>query len=645
MFLRRFQKRKNGRSHVYWALVESYRTSKGSRQRVVSYLGELQDSEQSGWAILSERLDAKKGSSTQARQLTFFDPPQQLKPEDDLLDLKTALVHLKGVRLERLRDFGDVWLAWGLWRMLGLDSLLEQKMTQGKEEIPWHIVAAILVIARLCEPSSELHIESTWYRRTALEDLLQVAPEKIHTDRLYTGLDRLLPHKEAIEQHVKQRLGELFALQYELLFYDVTSTYFEGQCKGNPQAKHGYSRDQRSDCLQVCIALIVTTDGMPVGYEVFSGNRHDSTTVQEMVESIEKKHGKADRIWVMDRGMISEDNLKFIRERGGRYIVGTPKASLRKFESHLVEKNWEEVESGVEVKLVPSPDGHEMFVLARSADRRAKETAIHERFIQRMENGLKDLETAMNSARLVDSETAHRRLGKLQGENSRASKAFDVKIEVLKKKAQTGIDDKQEPASQVETPQTNTTLENVKPKKVKKTKKPKEPKQPKLGISWERNKSWSEWAKLSEGCYLLRSNLIETDPKILWKQYIQLTDAEWAFRITKDELVLRPVWHHKEDRVKAHILVCFIAYVMWKTLSGWMSRSGLGDAPRTVLNAISKIKTGDVVLPIQSPDKARSHDLRLRCVTEPDEEQKLMLQRLGLTLPKRLGTAVAKAQM
>lgn len=587
MFLRRFQRRKNGKVHSYWALVESYRTARGSRQRTVSYLGELQESQKNGWAQLTARLN---GQSTSQR--TFFDPRDAHTPSAD----EPVLVRLKGIRLERLRDFGDVWLALGLWRLLGLDRLLVKEMCAGREDVPWPVVAAILVIARFCEPSSELHIETTWYRRTALDDLLGVEPEKVHTDRLYDGLDQLLPHKETIEKHLKARLGNLFDLDYELLLYDVTSTYFEGQCAGNPLAKRGYSRDKRPDCLQVCIALVVTTDGIPLGYEVFAGNRHDSTTVEEIVSSIEKKHGQANRIWVMDRGMVSEANLKFLRGREGRYIVGTPKASLRKFEKQLIDQNWEQVQAGVEVKLVASPDGAETFILARSAERREKEKAMHERFIGRMEEGLKKLQSAADSGRLTDETTAHRRLGRLQGQNSRAAKAFDVVIERL----------------------------------------PKGSGKARLRVTWTRNEAWSDWATLSEGCYLLRSNVTDMDASSLWKHYIQLTDAEWAFRITKDELVVRPIWHQKEDRVKAHILVCFLAYVLWKTLAGWMNKSGLGDAPRSLLDELAKIKSGDVVLPAQNADGSSPRTIRLRCITEPDADQKLFLHRLGLDLPRRL---------
>ena len=266
MFLKRLERRKNGKAHTYWALVESIRTAKGSRHRVVAYLGELKKREGCGWAQLGRRLNGQGRP-----QPSLFDPP----PYDDPTDDEPVLVKLKNIRLQRLRDFGDVWLALGLWRLLGLDTLLAKLIPPGREEVSWAVVAAILTLARFCEPASELHIEDTWYRRTALEDLLDVSVEKVHTDRLYAGLDQLLPHKEAIEKHLKGRLGDLFDLQYDLLLYDITSTYFEGQCAANPMAKRGYSRDSRPDCPQVCIGLVVTTDGIPLGYEVFDGTPGD----------------------------------------------------------------------------------------------------------------------------------------------------------------------------------------------------------------------------------------------------------------------------------------------------------------------------------------------------------------------------------
>lgn len=599
MFLRRYERRKNGKPHTYWALCESYRTARGSRQRVVAYLGELKPTQQAGWAQLGQHLAGEERA--RRPQLSLFDPPRYDEPADE----EPVLVRLSRIRLERTRDFGDVWLAWGLWRMLALDERLEELLPSGQEDVSWATVAAILVLARFCEPSSELHIEETWYRRTCLDDLLGVSQSKVHTDRLYEGLDRLLPHKEALEKHLRQRLGELFELKCDLLLYDITSTYFEGEAAGNPLAKRGYSRDSRPDRPQVCLGLVVTEDGFPLGYEVFAGNTHDSKTVQQMIDIMEKKYGRASRVWVMDRGMVSEANLAYLREHGGQYIVGTPKAMLRQFEQQLTEQAWTTVQAGVEVKLVPGPGGEETFILTRSADRREKERAMHQRFGERLEAGLKKLQAAAESGRLKDEAVARERLGRMKAQNWRASHVFDVTIQRL------------------DPPQGKA----------------------RLRVTWQRNSRFAQWSELSEGCYLLRTNLTGVDPATLWKRYIQLTEAEWAFRISKDELEIRPIWHHKEDRVKAHILVCFLAYALWKTLAGWMRGAGLGDAPRTLLDELAKIKSGDVVLPVRAPACGTQKTVRLRCVTEPDEAQRVLLHRLGLTLPRRLRRVDDATQM
>lgn len=595
MFLRRYERRKNGKGHVYWALVESIRTARGSRQKVVAYLGDVKKGQQSGWVALGRQLDKKDRPHP-----SLFDPPAYPEPAEDL-----ALVRIKGVSLQRPRDFGDVWLALGLWRLLKLDTLLAARMPVGDEHVPWPVVAAILTLGRFCEPASELHIADTWFRQTALDDLLGVTVEQVHHRRLYEGLDALLPHKEAIERHLKQRLGDLFDLQYDLLLYDVTSTYFEGECLGNPMAQRGYSRDSRPDCPQVCIGLVVTTDGVPLGYEVFAGNTNDSKTVETIVKAMETKYGRASRIWVMDRGMVSEKNLEFLRQRRGFYIVGTPKAMLRQFERHLTQQDWHAVQAGVEVKLVPGPDGVETFILARSADRREKEQAMHQRFLERMETQLQKLQASAEGGRLRDAAVAHQRLGRLKERYWRAAGAFDVRIT---------------PRAEREG-------------------------KARLAITWTRDERWQEWAALSEGCYLLRTNLPETDPAVLWKRYIQLTEAEWAFRITKDELEIRPIWHQKEQRVQAHILVCFLAYVLWKTLAQWMKAAGLGDAPRTLLRELAKIKSGDVVLPTVTADGQPGKTVRVRCVTTPDRAQKVLLNRLGLRLPQHLRYLEEVAQM
>ena len=341
---------------------------------------------------------------------------------------------------------------------------------------------------------------------------------------------------------------------------------------------------------------MVTEDGFPLSYEVFAGNVHDSMTVQTIIESLEKKQGSLQRVWVMDRGMVSEENLKFLRERCGQYIVGTPKQKLRKFEQYLTEQDWTEAQAGVAVKLVPSPDGDETFILARSDDRRAKELAMHDKFVTRLEAGLRKVQAAAEAGRLKDEATAGKRIGRLIEQNWRASHAFDV---TLKKLA--------EPRGKQQ-----------------------------IEVTWQRNAKFGDWSQLADGCYLLRSNLTGVDAATLWKRYIQLTEAEWAFRITKDELAIRPIWHHKEDRVKAHILVCFLAYALWKTLAGWMGQAGLGDAPRTLLEEMAKLKSGDVALTATKPRDGQQRRITLRCVTEPDEAQKVLLHRLGLQLPKRL---------
>src|SRR6516162_2768062 len=488
MFLKRCDRRKHGKKHTYWVLVESYRTPRGSRHRIVAYLGALGRGESSGWSQLGRTLSGQRRTRPEP---SLFDPPHYDEPNDD----EPVLVKLKDIHLERLRGFGDVRLACGLWRLLELDVLLARIMPRGREEIPWPQMAAILTIARLCEPSSELHIEDTWYRGTALEDL--------------------------------------FDLKYELLLYNITSTYFEGQCAANPLACRGYSRDSRPDCLQVLIGLVVTEDGFPLGYEVFAGNRNDSTTVDEVVTAMERKYGRANRVWVMDRGMVSEENIARLHRSNASYIVGTPKAMLRRFERELTDqRDWHTVQEGLDVKLVTGPDGKEVFILARSADRQAKEQAMHQRFVQRLENGLRKLEAAMSAGHLRDEGLANRRLGRMLERNWRASGAFDIRIERLA-----------QPVGKA-----------------------------RLKMTWERNPNWNQWASIAEGCYVLRTNLCGVDPVTLWKRYIQLTDAEWAFRIAKDELCIRPVWHQKEDRVRAHILVCFLAYVLWKTLAGWMQR-------------------------------------------------------------------------
>jgi transposase len=413
----------------------------------------------------------------------------------------------------------------------------------------------------------------------------------VERHRLYRALDRALPLKPKIEAHLKERIGELFSPDFDILLYDVTSTYFEGEAKRNPAARRGYSRDHRPDCKQVCIGLVVTTDGFPLGYEVFAGNRNDVTTLEEVIEAMETKYGKANRIWVFDRGIVSESNLEFLRERGGRYLVGTPKKELRKFEKELIDRDWREVREGIEVKLLPSPDGEETFVLCRSGDRREKEYAMHERFVARIRKGLVSIQKGLRRAKKPrDEGKIERRIGRLLGKNSRAAKAFKIEL----------VEDAERPAG--------------------------------LRLTCSRVRKWRDWAELSEGCYLLRTNLKGKSPEDLWRTYIQLTDVEEVFRTEKTELAIRPVWHQLEKRVRAHVLFSFLAYAMWKTLQTWMERSGLGRGARTVIEEFAKIKAADVVLPTTA-----RRDVKLTCVTRPDKAQVAIIERLGFELPERLG--------
>src|SRR5229473_2753107 len=369
MYLRHTIRKKDGKVHRYWCLVRSVRVGRRVIQQTVAHLGELD---------ARGRIEAR----TLARRL--IGAPEQVQLFKDGSEDLTAPVRLKGVRIERSRQFGDVYLALALWRGVGLEAACERLLPAGKERISWAKMAAVLVAARLCEPSSELHIAEDWYRRTALSDLLQLEDDQVNKDRLYRALDHLILHKEALEAHLSRRCGELFAVENEVLLYDVTSTYFEGQAEANPLARRGYSRDHRPDCKQVCIALVVTRDGFPLGFEVFAGNRHDSTTLREIVARMEARYGRASRVWALDRGMVSEAHLDWLRQRGSRYIVATPKSPLRAFERQLLDGEWSAIREGLAVQLVPAGDGVETFILCRSDDRAAKEQAMRERFAGRI---------------------------------------------------------------------------------------------------------------------------------------------------------------------------------------------------------------------------------------------------------------------
>jgi transposase len=577
MYLRHATKRTKDGPRTYWTLVRSVRRGSRVVQEVVANLGRLDAAELREAAAIARHF-----LGTKADQLELFEDRSELSPKS---------VHVGRVRVERGRAFGDVWLGWVLWKALGLDDFCTQHMSVGREAVPWADISSILVIARLCEPSSELHIAEDWYRKTALPDILGIGPDRVHHTRLYQGLDRLLEHKVALQRHLKDRFGALFALEYDLLLYDVTSTYFEGECAGNPVAKRGYSRDGRPDCKQVCIGLVVSREGFPLGYEVFDGNRVDVTTVEEIVAEMETRYGHAGRVWVMDRGMVSEDNLAWLRAGNRRYLVGTPRAEMKRWAKELsAVEGWKRVRDGLEVKQCAGPDGTETFLLCRSRERHAKEHAMHERATKKIRADLGALGRRLKRSRKrIERGSVDRQVGRILERHSRAAKRFDVQVVFdLSRRSE-------------------------------------------VRLTWHERKDWQQWAELTEGTYILRTNVNDWSDEELWRTYVQLWQAEAAFRIHKTELSLRPIWHQRADRVQAHILVCFLGLCLWKALEGWQSRAGLGNSPRTLLEELKRIQCVDVVIPIVD-----GPELRLRCVVEPDEELATILDRMGLRLPKRL---------
>ena len=592
MFLRPNHRGKDGKDHSYWSLVETVRTPSGPRQRTLCYLGELNSSAQARWLKTIEVFNEQG----ETEQLKLF--PSNVEPPAD--DPQVARVLVNRVRLERARQFGACFLGWELWKRLQLDTFFQQVLDEDVAEVPWSQVAAVLAINRLCAPGSELAIEERWYPSTALEDLLDLEEGKINDTRLYRCLDRMLPHKSKLEQHLKQRYGELFAAEFDVLLYDLTSTYVEGAAAHNPMMHRGYSRDHRPDCEQMVIALIVNGEGFPLSYETFDGNRADVSTMETILRMIERKYGKARRIWVMDRGIVSEENLAAIRRRGGQYLVGTPRSQMRRFETELLKGDWTRVRPEVEVKRVTLPQGEETYILCRTVGRKEKEKAIRQRFSTRLEEALKRLEKTIASGRLKDRHKMDRRLGKLQARFAPVNDLYDLNL--------------------------RDSAEGVR-------------------LEWKLKEERKSWRGRREGAYLLRTNLTAGSAEELWSKYMQLTEAEASFRALKSALSIRPLFHQKETRVKAHVLVAFLGYALWVTLKHLLKRRPAilaqpsGDArentqplsPMKALGLLSTLQSANIVLPT-----TEGREIRLRRITEPTAEQKSLLHQLGISLPERL---------
>jgi transposase len=593
MFLRSHGRSKDGKDHTYWSLVETVRTPNGPRQKTLCYLGELNSSAQARWLKTVEVFNEQG----EVQQLKLF-PSHVEAPADDP---QVARVLLKRVRLERTRQFGACWLGLELWKRLELDRFFEAALDDEPADVPWSRVAALLAINRLCAPGSELAIEQRWYPSTALDDLLGIEGGQINDTRLYRCLDRILPHKTKLERHLKERYGELFGAEFDVLLYDLTSTYVEGAAENNPMMRRGYSRDHRPDCEQMVIALIVNSEGFPFSYETFDGNRADVSTMETILRMVERKYGKARRIWVFDRGIVSEENLAAIRKRGGQYLVGTPRSQMKQFEAQLLEKeNWTQVRPEVEVKKVAIPQGEETYILCRTTGRKEKEQAIRGRFSSSMEKALKGLEKTIATGRLKDRNKMERRLGRIQARHAQVNDLYDVGL--------------------------RETAEGVR-------------------LFWQIKEDRKTWRESREGAYLLRTNLPAPTAEELWTKYMQLTEAEAAFRALKSELSIRPLFHQKEPRVKAHVMVAFLGYALRVTLKHLLKRrpaivpepslSGVDNAgplsPMKALALLSTLQSADVVLPTTD-----GREIRLRRITEPDAEQKSLLHQLRLSLPDRL---------
>ena len=590
MFLRPHSRNKDGKDHTYWSLVETVRTPDGPRQKTLCYLGELNSSAQARWLRTIEVFNEQG----EAQQLKLF--PSQVEPPAD--DPQVARVLLNQVRLERTRQFGACFLGLELWKRLELDRFFEQAVDDEAADVPWSRVAALLAINRLCAPGSELAIEQRWYPSTALDDLLEIEDGKINDTRLYRCLDRILPHKTKLERHLKDRYGELFGAEFDVLLYDLTSTYVEGAAEKNPMVRRGYSRDHRPDCEQLVIALIVNNEGFPFSYETFDGNRTDVSTMETILRMVERKYGKARRIWVFDRGIVSEENLEAIRKRDGQYLTGTPRSQMKQFEAELLKDDWTRVRPEVEVKKVAIPGGEETYILCRTAGRKEKEKAIRNRFSNSMEKALQGLEKTIATGRLKDRNKMERRLGKIQARHPQVNDLYDVAL--------------------------HETAEGVR-------------------LFWQIKEDRKNWRESREGAYLLRTNLQAETAEELWAKYMQLTEAEASFRALKSELSIRPLFHQLEPRVKAHVMVAFLGYALWVTLKHLLKRqpaiapkpsaSGVDNAqpmsPMKAIALLSTLQSADIVLPTTD-----GREIRLRRITEPTAEQKSLLRQLGITLPE-----------
>ena len=577
MFLRSHRRMKDGKEHRYFSIEESRRLQSGRVvQRRVLYLGEINDSQQVAWRKTLEVFDEQQQDYT---TLSLFPEDRPIPTEA----VDSVQVKLSEMKLRRARPYGNCWLGCELWRQLELDQFWEEKLERGREEVSWAQVLELLVINRLIDPGSEFRLHRQWFDHSAMDVLLGVDFAVAEKDRLYRCLDRILKYKQDLFLHLQQRWKSLFNVPFDVLLYDLTSTYVEGEAEQNPKAKRGYSRDGRPDCKQVVVALVITPEGFPLAYEVMDGNTSDKTTLRGFLTKIENLYGKARRVWLMDRGIPTEAVLQEMREaeRQMFYLVGTPKARVSKYEKQWLDLPWQKVRDSVEVKLF-SQDG-EMYVLAKSQGRQQKEIAIRRKKLARLLRKLRRMRKS-----LPKRDQLLLRLGAAKTE---AGRAFGfVKIRVPGK-------------DEAVTRET---------------------------FTFQTDKAKLKEAQQRDGHYLLRTNMVAEDPAVLWDRYMQLTQIEAAFKCLKSELGIRPIYHQLEHRVEAHILVAFLAYCLSVTLKHRLQAHAPGLTPRAVLEKLAAIQMLDVSLPTTD-----GRCLIMPRYTEPEAEVALLLHQLQLTLPSQ----------
>lgn len=575
MFLRSTSRKKDGKQHRYFSVVENRRLSCGkTAQRTVLYLGEINDKQELAWRKSLEVFDEDRLCS---RTLSLF-PEDRALPADAIDSLQ---VRLSGLQLRRPRAFGNCWLACELWHQLGLEEFWRERLEQGRETVNWDKVLQLLVVNRLIDPGSEFRVHRRWFLDTAMEELLNVDFAVAQKDRLYRCLDRLLAHKQDLFVWLRQKWADLFRADFEVLLYDLTSTYFEGAMERNPKAKRGYSRDGRPDCLQVVIALVVTTDGFPLAYEVMNGNTTDCTTLRGFLDKIETTYGKAKRMWVMDRGIPTEAILAEMRDpaREVSYLVGTPKGKIKQHEKLWLDLPWQKVRDSVDVKLYEQ-DG-ELYVLAKSEGRQAKEMAMRRKRLARLLRKLRAMRRGLPSR-----DQLLLRIGAAKAEAGRAFGYVTLQMP-----------DAEQPVTRD-------------------------------SFSFRVDKEKLKQAELRDGYYLLRSNLTDGDPAVLWSRYVQLTQIEAVFRSLKSELGIRPIYHQLEQRVDAHILIAFLAYCLQVTLKNRLLSHAPGLTPTAVLEKLAAVQMIDVHIPTTD-----GRWLILPRYTQPEVEVRMILNRLKLELP------------